>query len=100
MRLASPSERAEAMRVRVFDGYLCVRRMWAMERQKRVDARFIQDMRSKPLVWWNKLETKPELKEIYEFAQRTLCASPSSCAAERSFSAQKRIIIEARNRMS
>ena len=27
-----PSERAEAMQVKVFEGYLCVRGMWAMER--------------------------------------------------------------------
>lgn len=74
----------EPLRIKLFQGYMQVRGIWATESCRRDYARFITDKSSNPLMWWDTMMTCcPEFSEIFEFAQ--LCCSPSSRAAGRSF---------------
>ena len=88
---------SEQLREKLLVQYTEVRFMWTSARSSAEGRRFLYDLRNYPLLWWNRLAGKQEYAELYEFALRTLSASPSSCAAEQSLSMQKRIRTDSRN---
>ena len=91
---------SEQLREKLLVQYTDVRFMWTSARSSAGGKRFLHDLRNYPLLWWNRLAGKQEYAELYEFAHRTLSASPSLCAAEQIFSMQKRIRTDSRNRIT
>ena len=91
---------ADNLREALLVQYANVRFLIMSQRQTVEGRRRQHDLRNHPMLWWAHLAGQAEYKDIYEFAPRTLSASPSSSAAERSFSLQKKIRTEARNQLS
>ena len=76
--------------------YKLIRYYWDTEELTAQGQMFQSNVSQFPLVWWTSLADE-QFRDIQEFAMRTLSCAPSSCAAERSFSVQNRIRINARN---
>lgn len=77
--------------------YTSLRENW--RRMRADDARVFADFRDLPIMAWMTYGKKEMYPELFECAVRTLSISPSSCAAERSFSMQERIRTKSRNRL-
>ena len=94
------TEDQENCRTRIFLQCKAVRNQWRCERADPDLESFLKVLYKNPVLWWDHLQGENRFTDVYEFSIRVLAASPSSCAVERSFSLQKRIRTDARNRMT
>ena len=93
-------EEQENCRTRIFLQYKAVRNQWRCERAEPYLESYLKVLYKNKVLWWDHLQGQNRFTDVYEFSMRVLAASPSSCAVERSFSQQKRIRTDARNRMT
>ena len=91
--------RSQDLRGIILEQYMRISGEWNDEKDDAGNDEVFKEFRKMPLVYWKSLAFRHEFEELREFAMRTLSVSPSSCAAERSFSMQGRIRTKARNRL-
>lgn len=89
----------EELREKLLHQFIEISTSWDHQKQDPEKPAIFRDFRSIPLQFWRSYVDRNKYRELVEFAARTLPISPSSCAAERSFSMQDRIRTKSRNRL-